>query len=131
MSLARVASIHFAEVTADRAIYGGRYAIPAVGLGQKPVILEIEDKVQRDEGPISTGPGGNRRQQLRYHVDGFDIARDIVNQWTANGLGYTPDAHPGIWLVRDRLPLMRKDEHGKEDYVMDGFGHQVFRPAST
>ncbi len=130
MALARVASVHFAPVTALRDIYGGQYEIPAVGLGQKPVILEVEDKVQRDEGPISTGPGGGRRQPLRYHVDGYDIARDIVGQWSSNGLGMTPEAHPGIWVVRDRLPVMKKDLLGKEDYVMDGFGNQTFRPAN-
>lgn len=127
---ARVASIHFSPVHADRSNYGGMYDIGIVPLGAAPEILIIEDKVQRDEGPISTGPGGGRRAQLRYHVDAYEIAADIVALWSASGLGMTPQRHPGIWLVRDRLPLTTKDDKGNEQFVMDGFGKQVFRSAS-
>jgi hypothetical protein len=129
--LTRVASIHFAPVHADRSIYGGMYDIPAVAIGAEPYIADIEDKVQKDEGPISTGPGGGRRSQLRYHVDGFDIATDIVAQWATSGLGMTPQAHPGIWVVRDRVAVVKKNEAGKDEYVMDGFNKQVFRSATS
>lgn len=129
---ARVASIHFAAVKADRSIYGGMYNMPAVPLGGFPMVIEIEDKVQRDEGPISLGSGSGKRAQLRYHVDGFDIATDIVSEWSTSGLGMTPAAHPGIWVVRERLPVTKIDpDTRKEEYVMDGFGHQVFRPATS
>lgn len=126
-----IASVHFAPVALERSIYGGKYAIDAVPLEGKPLVLEIEDKVQRDEGPISTGPGSNRRQPLRYHVDAYEIARDLIEHWTQFGLGMTPDAHPGIWLVRDRMPEMKQEPNGDMSYVVDGFGHQKFRPATT
>lgn len=129
MSTARVASIHFYELEKKREIYGGMYYIPPVGLNEPPFILTIEDKVQRDEGPVSGGPGGGRRQPLRYHVDGTEIAADIVGEWTKNGLGLNPDRHPGVWVVRDRLPVV-KEEEGRSVSVLDGFNHQVFRPAT-
>lgn len=128
---ARIASIHFAPVGLDRSIYGGVYHMEAVPLDGAPLILEVEDKVQRDEGPITTGPGSNRRQQLRYHVDAYAIARDAVEHWTTTGRGMTPDAHPGIWLVRDRMPEMRQEPNGEMSYVLDGFNLQKFRPATT
>lgn len=126
---ARVASIHFAPLTATRSIYGGIYDIPAVPLGTDPVVIEIEDKVQRDEGPVSSGPGGGRRQQLVYHVDGYEIASDLIKEWSENGLGMTPEAHPGIWVVRDRVPVVKKD--GSGNMQLDGFGKQIFRPATA
>lgn len=129
--LTRIATVHFSAVHADRSIYGGIYDLPSVPLGAAPVVLEIEDKVQRDEGPISTGPGGGRRAQLRFHVDGYDIAADIVSQWASSGRGMTPASHPGIWLVRDRMPVIKKTAKGEDEFVMDGFGKQVFRPATA
>lgn len=125
----KIASIHFSPVHADRSIYGGMYDIPAVALGAEPAILVVEDKLQRDEGPYSTGPGGGRRVKLEYAVYGQEIARDIVGEWTQNGRGMTPDAHPGIWVVRDRIAVM-KTEYGKEVPLIDVLGHQVFRQAS-
>lgn len=127
--ITRVASIHFAPVEAERSIYGGYYKMPIVPLGTAPEILIVTDKVQRDEGSISLGPGGGKRAQLRYHVDSYDIAVCIVNQWTLNGYGMTPQRHPGIWIVRERLPETQIVD-GKEQFVMDGFGKQVFRAAT-
>ncbi len=124
---AQVASVHFAPVLADRSIYGGLYGFSEVPLGADPVIITLEDKVQRDEGPVSSGPGGGRRQPLRYHVDGYEIASDIVREWTETGLGMTPAAHPGIWTIRERLPEL--DEKGAA--LVDGFGKQRFRPATA
>lgn len=128
---ARVASVHYAPVHADRSIYGGLYDMPAVALGADPAIIVIEDRVQRDEGPVSMGPGGGRRVQLRNHVDGYEIAFDIVSEWTTNGLGRNPQSHPGIWVIRDRMPVYRTDEFGKEQAVMDGLTNkQVMRSAT-
>lgn len=126
---AKVASIHFAPVKADRSIYGGNYKMPEVALGAVPVILELHDKVQRDEGPVSMGPGGGRRAQLRYHVDGYEIASDLIKEWTENGLGMTPEARPGIWLIRDRVAVVKDDGSGHME--LDGFGKQVFRSATA
>jgi len=131
MSIARVCSIAFCEAKAERSIYGGYYYMPPVPLGDKPYILDVADKVQRDEGPVSTGPGDGKRQQLRYHVDCYHIALDIVSQMTQHGLGMTPAAHPGIWIIRDRLPLVTADDKGNTTPVFDGFNQQMFRPATT
>lgn len=128
--LTRVASIHFAPVKAERSIYGGYYALPAVPLAGDPAIIEVADRVQHDEGPITSGPGGGRRQPLHYAVYGHEIAADIVGQWTSNSLGMTPDSHPGIWVVRDAIHATRIDQNGDEIALLDGFNKQVFRPAT-
>lgn len=127
---AKIASIHFAPVHADRSIYGGVYDIPAVPLGAEPFVLDIEDKVQYDEGPFTLGTGGGRAK-LMYAVDRYDICFDIVRHWTENSSAMTPACHPGIWVVRDRLPVYRANEYGKEEAVLDGFKKQVFRTANA
>lgn len=126
----RVASIHFAPVTANRNYRGNAYQIPAVPLNADAVILECNDLMQYDEGPVSTGPGNGRRQQLRDEVLGEDIARCLVIQWTEFGRGMTPDAKPGIWVVRDRIPVMREEKDGSLVPVKDFRGKQEFRPAT-
>lgn len=127
---ARVASIHYAPVKADRSIYGGMYALPAVPLAADPAIIVIQTLIQKDEGPVSTGPGHGQRQQLRYPVEAFDIAQCIVREWTQMGMGMTPQCHPGIWVVRDRFPIFEKDEKGQDRMVRDAYGLQAFKPAT-
>lgn len=102
--IAHVASLHFSTVTAARELYGGYYEIAAVAKGATdPSILEITDKVQHWEGPYQLGSGG-KRARMRSLIFGEDIARDIVAQWTQNGLGMSPDCHPAIWVVRETMP---------------------------
>ncbi len=132
MSICRIASIHYAPVKALRIYRGHPYEIKGVALNTPPLLLETHDIVQRDEGPVTTGPGGGKRQVLQYPVLGEEIARCLVAEWTENGLGMTPDSHPGIWVVRDRIPVMKKDPlSGEEVADLDVFGKQVFRSATA
>jgi hypothetical protein len=124
MAAALIASIFFAPVRAER-IYGGPYEIPAVPPGADPVLLQVQDRVQIEEGPYTLGHGG-RRQKNRHLVSGESIARDIVNEWTGNGLGMTPQCRPGIWVVRDRIPLLL--DNGVPATDADGYG--TWRPAT-
>jgi len=127
-----IASVHFAPVKATR-IYSGRpYEIPGVPLGGNPVLLGLEDITQHDEGPVSSGPGNNRRQKLRYIVTAQEQAFCLIREWTESGLGMDPERHPGLWVVRDRLPVTEIDKNtGNELFVLDEFGHQVFREADA
>lgn len=113
---ARVASIFFAPVKAER-IYGGVYELPAVPLGSSPVILTVGDRVQVEQGPYQLGSNG-RRSRRQHVVRGETIAHDIVNEWTQHGVGMTPQCRPGIWVVRERVPLV--DANGSLQLDADG-----------
>ena len=112
----KVASIYFADVKAERP-FGGPYLLPAVPLGADPAILVVSDRVQMEEGPYNLGVGG-RRQKRRHLVLGEAIAQDIVTQWTMQGISMTPQCHPGIWVVRQRLPVL--NENGTQTVDADG-----------
>ena len=131
MATARIASIHFYPVSLDRSIYGGMYEMPAVALGASPFILTIQDSVQRDEGPYASGPGGNRRQKTQALVAANEIARDCIIHWTQNGFGMTPDCHPGIWHVRDRVAVVEELPDGTLKAELDVLGNQIYRPATA
>jgi len=103
----KIASIYYAAVRAERP-YGGPYEIPAVERGAPPVIVEIKDCIQVEQGPYSLGTNG-RRARYVFQITGESIARDLVSQWTMSGLGMNPQCRPGIWVVRERLPLMNED----------------------
>src|ERR1700679_1012628 len=117
MGIAKIASIHFAPVEANR-MYGGPFNMPVVPLGAEPAILELEDIMQYDEGPYSLGSNG-RRQKTRSPVLGEEQAADFVREWTESGRGMGSYCRPGIWIVRDRLPLTYIDEKGTEIYKLD------------
>jgi hypothetical protein len=121
---ALIASIYFAPVKAER-LYGGAYEMPAVPPGADPIVLAVQDRVQIEEGPYQLGHGG-RRSKNRHLVTGESIARDIVAEWTGNGLGMTPQCRPGIWVVRDRIALHGDD--GRPAVDADGIG--TWRPAT-
>jgi hypothetical protein len=73
----RVASIHFASVTAIRKYRGQAYTIPAAKFGGEPNIITTRDLFEHDEGPMN---GGSKRQKLQYLVKGEEIARCIVGE---------------------------------------------------
>ena len=126
--IAHVASLHYAPVEAQRALYGGYYAIPAVARdAREPVILEVTDKIQKWQGSYTEG-GGVRRAQHRDTIFGESIAMDIVKHWTQDGVGMTPECHPAIWVVREHLPLL--NDNGSP--VMDeGTERPMWRPATA
>jgi hypothetical protein len=125
MSVGRIASIHFSALHATRP-YGGKFDLPAVKLGAEPAILTIDQHVQRDEGAFTLGQNGGR-VKLRYEVHGLEeIAPDLINQWSRSGLGMSDDCHPGIWIVRDRMPVF-ETVNGVKQMKLDIMGRQTFR----
>ncbi len=134
----RVASIHFAPVIAYRQYRGQAYSIPAAKLNGDPNFLTTRDLFQHDEGPMN---GGTKRQKLQYLVKGEEIARCVVGEWTGStvvGVGMTPVRHPGIWIVRDTMPVIEATQKNiggenvtyEEKMVIDASGNQSFRPAT-
>lgn len=140
MSNCRIASVHFAPVTVKRNYRGQAYTIPACTLGGEPNILEVRDLIQRDWGSMLAGT--NKRQEHRWPVLGEEIANCLVGEWTGTttvGLGMNPLCHPGIWIVRDRLPATEKtqkliNEGGyityEERLMLDADNRTSFRAAS-
>lgn len=124
MGVARIASIYFMEVTAERN-FGGPYIMPAVALGDEPVILHLKDVVQTEEGSYSLGSNG-RRSKRKHLVRGEDIAKDLVAEWSQHGIGMNPQRSPGIWMVRDQLPLV----HPNGMPVVDADGVSQWREAN-
>lgn len=137
MDTCRVASVHFAPLTKDR-VFAGTYQIDACPLGADPKIIKVEGVIQRDWGSIL--PGTSKRQENRWVVTSLEIARDIVGEWsgvTQIGMGMNPGSHPGVWVVRDRVPVTetkQRDADGQrlsyEDLVKDAMGQMVLRDAT-
>jgi RNA polymerase subunit RPABC4/transcription elongation factor Spt4 len=127
MSTARIATIHFAPVSAERSRYRGYYSLPACRLNAEPFIYEVPDMMEHNKGPYNFGA---QQPDIFETIQGMDIAQDIVNQWTVGGIGMTPDCRPGIWVVRERLPLMEKDHNGKFVAVLNAHKQQIFRPST-
>lgn len=120
----QIASIYFAEVAAGRALYGGYYRLPAVPKGGEPVLLTIEDRIQRSQEP---SPDGKTKAQVRYMVEARDIATDILREWTRETVGMSPSCQPGMWMVRDEVPVI--DEQGRPE--MDADHRAVWRLATA
>lgn len=123
---AKVASIFWMPKTIDRSASSGTWHLEAVAKDAAPFILNVPDKVQRDQGPYSTSSSGRTRQSLRYDVWGHLIAADIVNECSQTGLMMNPTCHPGIWVVRERLPIIKAD--GSPE--VDDDGHALWREAT-
>ena len=134
----RVASIHFDTLTASRRYRGQAYVIPPAKLGADPNIIVTRDLIETDEGPWL---GATKRQKIQNVVKGEEIARCIVGQWdgsTVPGTGTNPMRHPGVWVVRERMPVTEKQQKivdgenltYEERMVLDASGANVFRPAT-
>lgn len=119
----QIASIYFSTVKASRPLYGGYYEIPAVpkeesdrkkavlpaGVSLGPggtFLLNIDQKIQRSQEP---GPDGKRKVVQQYLVTDREISTDILREWTRETVGMTPDCGPGMWIVRDEVPLLNDD----------------------
>lgn len=134
MDTCRIASVHFAPLTPQtRPFCNNPYTLPACPLGAEPAILEIEGVIQRDWGSIL--PGTSKRQEHRWSVLADEIARDLVGWWsgvTTVGRGMNMESHPGVWVVRDRVPVTQGGTAGAshDDLVRDAQGQIRFRPAT-
>lgn len=123
---AKIASIHFHPLKADRGVYGGYYSIDAVPVGGDPIVIMIEDKIQYWQGPYAMSGVEGRRSQHSTRIAAEDIAADIVREWTENGVGKSQDSHPGVWVVREKRPVLNPDG----TWVMGLDKHAVFEPAT-
>lgn len=116
-----IASIHFEERRLVRSLFSGNFYAPAVPKGDKPFLLEVRDHYQPEKQPHIVGG-----RIFRNMITGEEIARDIIQHWTAGVLGMTGDVHPGIWVVRDVITLL--DETGTP--IKDVYGAVQSRPAT-
>lgn len=139
MSTTRIASVHFAPLELGRPFRMDKYKMVACPLGAEPVVMDIYDLIQRDWGSILSGT--SKRQEHRWLVAGEEIARDLVGEWsgvTTVGVGMTPNCHPGVWVVRDKIPVTQKQQKlvdgqqltFEETMVLDASNRPTFREAT-
>lgn len=123
MATAKIASIFWDELKANRLYPGGPFTIPGVPLGAPPTILEIKDVHQIEWGPYGSN---NHRTRIKQLVECYDIVTDLVHEWANSGIQMSQVCHPGVWVVRERLPLVNPDG----TLVRDGDGIGMFREAT-
>lgn len=116
-----VASIFFDDTRVDRAIYGGQFVLPAVPRGAPPYILEIRDHIQMEDLPFISGGG-----RVPRVIAGEHIAADVVEHVAMLGRGMSVECGPGVWVVRDQVPLL--DQDGA--WIIDANNKPETRPAT-
>jgi hypothetical protein len=115
---AKIASVHFAALHATR--QGKVFVTQPVKLGGDPFIINVEDDIQIERGPYMESIDKKRRSTHKYPVTGFDRANDIVKEWAHSGLGMNPTCRPGVWVVRELLPVL--NELGQQEMDADNIG---------
>lgn len=123
MATAKVASIFWDALSAQKLYPGGPFILPAVELDAPPAILEVRDQMQSDR--LETGPDG-KRKLFKHPVTARSIALDLVYTWAGNGLEMSTDCHPGVWYVRELLPEVNPDG----TLIRDADGIGLFREAT-
>lgn len=101
----KIASIYPIESRVERRIYQGDFKIPAVERDAPPFILEIKDHYQYEPQPYFTGTVNGKQRMERKIVEAFEIANDIIGTLTQSHPDASPECHPGIWIVRETVPL--------------------------
>jgi hypothetical protein len=124
----KIASIYPIEMKAQRTLYSGDFVLPAYDRDKgTPVVIQIKDHVQYEQMPFFYAAQGAKRNPMARHlITAIEIANDIVKEWTLHVMGQNPQSHPGIWVVRDTVPLF--DDDGKP--IMSAMGPQEHRPAT-
>lgn len=115
----QIATIHFQGRKLERPLYGGYFEIPAVPKGAPPFLYTINDHIQLVEIPLTT----KRRPETIFAQH---IAFDCVHHWAYTAMGNSTDCGPGIWIVRDVIPITA--EGGLP--VMGADGLPQVRPAT-
>lgn len=64
-------------------------------------------------------------------MSAYEIADDLIGWWTRLGMGMTGACHPGVFVVRDRVPETELDEKGNMRYRLDAKKRTIFRPATN
>jgi hypothetical protein len=113
-------SIYFSKLEpVERPLYQGKFSLPVVKRGESPAFLTIKDHYQVENLPYFAGTGNNGKPiQTRTTITGEQIAADCLAHWTAHHPEMSPQCGPGIWMVRDLIPIMGdngvqlKDENG-------------------
>ena len=139
MGTAHVATIHWWPREVDRRTFQfGIFVLPAVPLGAKPQIIAVTDKVQKEKGPYGESQDRRKRSTKLFPETGEIIARDIVQECTQTGYGMTTGCHPGIWRVRESMPLLYDTDvnedgriaHRAGEQQVDAEGTGLWRPAN-
>ena len=116
--MSKIASVHFAELRTQR--QGLTFTTPGVALSGDPVIISVPNVTQTERGPYLLSSDKKQRSLHKFPIPDFDIANDIVNEWAHSGLGMNPKCRPGVWVVRDRIPIL--DDAGNQVLDADGIG---------
>lgn len=125
-----IASIYPLPLSAKRPLYMGVFNLPAVPRGSGPFLLEIKDHVQVETEPWFKGmTAGGRQKQTRITVTGEEIAADLMNEWAEQIVDSSPDCRPGVWIVRDSIPVTDMKD-GREVPAADAEGRQIHRSAT-
>lgn len=123
-----IASIYPIEQKATRTLYGGNFVLPAGHKDKDPVTIVIRDHVQIEPLPyFYAAPGSGKQPKARILINAIDIANDLVREWSTTVIGQTLTCHPGIWVVRDTIPMFNDDGSP----MMTALGPQEMRPATT
>lgn len=116
--MAKIASVHFAELRTQR--QGLTFVTIGVAMGGDPVIISVPSVNQTERGPYLLSADKKQRSLHKYPISDFDIAHDMQKEWAQSGLGMNPKCRPGVWVVRERLPIL--DDHGHQALDADGVG---------
>lgn len=126
MSTVRIATIYPIAMRVQRPIYQGDFKFPAVPFGAEPFILEIKDHYEWNDRPFFEGTVNGRLRRRRDVIAADEIANDIIRELTQSHPDAAPGCHPGIWIVRERVPL--HDEKGLP--ILDADAKASFREMS-
>lgn len=130
----KIASIYYyksARITRDA--YNGVFELQVVPKGAPPFILEVRDHYQMVESTFGAPKGiDGRPRRTRETITGEAIAADLISHWTSGQHlgpvlgGSNPQCRPGIWIVRDTVPLCGEDGQP----IVNADGAQEFRAAT-
>ena len=108
-------------------------------LGSGAQVITVTDKVQTDRGSRIRNRQDRRKRSIRkFPETGEVIARDIVQNCTETGNLMSAGCHPGIWRVRESMPMLYETDVFEESHLTHRAGEQqgwdalkVFRPLAA
>jgi hypothetical protein len=110
MALAMVASIYFAPVSTNAGYAAALTRLPAVPPGSEPVLLADHRTACKSRRPVSARQSMDGAANARHLVHGrSNCPLTLWASGRSTELGMTPQCRPGIWVVRDRKPLLNED----------------------